>query len=68
MDISIREKGVSRHHLTIYESESEYYIEDNGSTNGTFINNKKINPFQKRMILDGDVISLADVKLIICIS
>lgn len=68
MDISIPENGVSRHHLTIYESESGYYIEDNDSTNGTFINNKKINPFQKRVILDGDIVTLAETKLIICIS
>ena len=68
MDISIPENGVSRHHLTIYESEFGYYIEDNDSTNGTFINNKKINPFQKRVILDGDIVTLAETKLIICIS
>ena len=68
MDIYIPENGVSRHHLTIYESEFGYYIEDNDSTNGTFINNKKINPFQKRVILDGDIVTLAETKLIICIS
>ena len=50
------------------KSEFGYYIEDNDSTNGTFINNKKINPFQKRVILDGDIVTLAETKLIICIS
>ncbi len=38
------EKGVSRKHAVIHRSGADYTVEDMGSTNGTYINRKRIQP------------------------
>lgn len=42
-DIVIPELIVSKFHCTIYAKEGTIYIQDNTSTNGTYIHNQKIN-------------------------
>ena len=42
-DITINDASVSRHHATIIQSSSGIVINDNGSSNGTFINGNRIN-------------------------
>src|SRR5215472_406107 len=41
-DIKIRDQSISKRHARIYADGGEWYIEDLGSSNGTFINNKRI--------------------------
>ncbi len=41
-DIVIEEKTISSGHLTLVEREGDWYVEDNNSTNGTYLNGKKI--------------------------
>ena len=41
-DVSIHDTFVSAHHARIFTYQSASYIEDLGSTNGTFINDKKV--------------------------
>ncbi len=41
-DITINDASVSRHHATIIQSSSGIMINDNGSSNGTFINGNRI--------------------------
>ncbi len=48
------EGGVSRKHAVIHRSGSVYTIEDMGSTNGTYINKKKIQPHAPQAIKPGD--------------
>jgi len=57
------EKGVSRRHAKITRRGSEVFIEDLGSINGTFLNRKKLTPYQPRMLTSGDELQLG--KLII---
>ena len=57
-DITISDPEVSRHHVRLLKREESVYLEDLGSTNGTFLNGERIsNPQQLRV---GDVITLGD--------
>lgn len=42
LDMVLVEDMVSRHHATIISNDNEIWIEDVGSTNGTFVNGEKI--------------------------
>jgi len=42
-DISIDNTAISRHHLTLVLKSGIYFVTDPGSTNGTFVNGKRIN-------------------------
>ena len=47
-DIIIEENPtISRKHCTIYFENGSYYLEDNGSSNGTWLDDKKIQPEEK---------------------
>ncbi|MGD8456800.1 MAG: FHA domain-containing protein [Anaerolineales bacterium] len=56
-------QGVSRLHATIRIDEENITIEDLGSSNGTRINSKKIDPHQHFPITHGDVIALGRFKI-----
>jgi pSer/pThr/pTyr-binding forkhead associated (FHA) protein len=57
------EKGVSRKHAVIHHSGSEYTVEDMGSTNGTFLNKKKVQPHAPETIKPGDEIRFGKLSL-----
>ncbi len=46
-DISVTAEGVSRNHLEIHSNNGEYLIVDLGATNGSFINEEKLEPKAK---------------------
>jgi len=48
------EKGVSRKHAVIHRSGADYTLEDMGSTNGTYVNRKKVQPNVPQAIKPGD--------------
>ncbi len=41
-DIVLRDSRVSRYHAVIVKEGERYYVYDNGSTNGTYLNNKRL--------------------------
>ncbi len=51
---------ISRKHCRITCVSGLYYINDEGSANGTFVNGVKLNPGQKMQINHGDIIRLAN--------
>jgi pSer/pThr/pTyr-binding forkhead associated (FHA) protein len=57
-DINIHDKKISLTHLIIENEEDGYYIQDNKSAFGTYLNEKKINI--RTLINDGDIIRLGD--------
>ncbi len=62
-DAIINSRTISRLHARIYEeskTSGKYTIEDLNSTNGTFVNYKRIEPYQKVPIAVGDIICFAD--------
>lgn len=53
-------KMISRKHCRITNMNDIYYISDERSANGTFVNGVRLNPGQKIQINRGDIIRLAD--------
>lgn len=41
-DVSLNDQNVSRRHAEVYKQEGKFYLRDNNSTNGTFINGTRI--------------------------
>jgi len=57
LDTDDPEAKVSRRHARITLSNGQYFLEDLGSTNGTFINRgKRLLPGQRQALCDGDEI------------
>jgi hypothetical protein len=53
-DIPIGANGVSRHHARIVRTEDEILIEDLNSTNGTWLNTKRLEPNEPKLMHEGD--------------
>ena len=61
-DIVIDDELASRDHAYIVIEKNKYKIGDMGSSNGTFLNNKKIS--SPKVLNDGDKISIGDTELV----
>jgi len=59
-EIQVDDKLASRNHAVIYFRDGGFEIEDLGSSNGTFVNNKAIT---SGPILNGDLITIGDTVL-----
>ncbi len=46
-DIPLTAEGVSRNHLEVIFENGEYFVKDLGATNGSFINEQKLEPNTK---------------------
>lgn len=55
---------ISRCHALITFDGNDYYIEDQGSSNGTFVNGRELEEGRKKKLSSGDVIMLAEVTMI----
>jgi len=55
--------GVSRLHAVIKRMEGHVYIMDLGSSNGTYLNGRRINPHTEEVIRHGDVFALGKLKI-----
>lgn len=53
-----RENGVSRHHALISKDQDLIKVMDLKSTNGSFLNEARMLPFQPRILRDGDELRL----------
>ena len=59
-DVRIKDSTVSSHHAKIVTFYNASYIEDLGSTNGTFVNGKQV---KKQTLKPGDIITLGALSL-----
>ncbi|MEZ4726290.1 MAG: FHA domain-containing protein [Caldilineaceae bacterium] len=59
--IEDRDKRVSRWHATIFERADQFYIRDEGSAGGTYVNRNKIEPRQETPLAHNDVINFNTV-------
>ena len=57
------EEGVSRRHARIFLDEGQLAVEDLDSTNGTFLNGSRLEPYVSRPLYDGDVLRLGLLKI-----
>lgn len=60
-DLAIEDPAVSGHHARIAKIHAVYFIEDLKSTNGTFVNNKRIDRHQLR---DTDIVMIGRHRII----
>ena len=59
--IPLEFRGISRYHCRLIQDKDNYIIKDNGSKNGTFLNNKKLEgPI---LLSKGDIIKLGNIAL-----
>ncbi len=63
-DVVVDNKLVSRHHAVIQKIRDAYFLRDDGSTNGTFLNGRRI-PDDKYIKLNaGDKITVGTASLV----
>lgn len=53
-------KMISRKHCSIVKNSGSYFILDEGSANGTYVNRVRLTPGQTQEIKKGDIVRLAD--------
>ena len=63
-DVILEDSSVSRMHARISREGKEYYLEDLNSTNGTFKNGLRLQPYEKRKLEPGDELKCGRVILI----
>lgn len=64
VDVVLEDSSVSRLHARITREGEEYHLEDLNSTNGTFKNGLRLQPYEKRKLETGDEIRCGRVTLI----
>jgi predicted RNase H-like nuclease (RuvC/YqgF family) len=62
-DACVPSKLVSRHHARLLIGPNAVIVEDAGSTNGCYVNDRLI---QQQLMRDGDVLSLGDLRYRLC--
>ena len=60
-DVFIDNVGVSRIHTHVIYHEGRFWVQDSGSSNGTFLNGKQV---QQAALKDGDEIQIGKYKII----
>lgn len=63
VDLILEDASVSRMHARITRTKEEIYVEDLNSTNGTYKNGLRLQPYEKRRLEKGDEIRLGKVIL-----
>lgn len=61
-DLGINDKSVGRLHAFIREEEEQYYIIDNSSINGTFVNGIRLEPGEYNEVILGDEIIFSRIS------
>lgn len=62
--VVIDNKLASRHHAVIQKVKDEYFVRDENSTNGTFVNDRRIPPGKYVKLSAGDKITIGNATLV----
>lgn len=54
IDLDLQAKTVSHYHATIFNDSGMYFISDNGSSNGTFVNGRRISPNEGKVPIENN--------------
>lgn len=57
------EQGVSRLHMFLHYTDGNLFVEDNSSTNGTFVDGERLRPHQRQEITNGAEVRLGMLRL-----
>lgn len=60
-------KTISRHHAKVTQESGAYFVEDLESTNGTYINGKRLEKGVKERLNQGDMLTFAEHTYEVCI-
>lgn len=60
-DIVLEHETVSGEHARIQFEQGQFYVYDLASTNGTYVNNRRV---QRQMLMDGDVVRFGGAELV----
>ncbi len=63
-DVVLEDSSISRIHARIIKEGEYYYLEDLNSTNGTFKNGLRLQPYEKRRLEEGDDIRCGKVLFV----
>lgn len=63
-DLCLPESTISRKHASFHCENGEYFVSDLGSTNGTFLNGKRLENLKKYKLSQGDIIRFAREEFI----
>lgn len=66
VDLVLEDVSVSRMHARIIKEGNEVYLEDLNSTNGSYKNGLRLQPYEKRKLEEGDEIKFGKKTLIYC--
>jgi len=62
-DICVEDINISRQHFYITKKDSEYFITDLGSSNGTYVDDTLLKPHQPFPLKSGAVISILEIEM-----
>jgi len=65
-DLVFEDASISRLHARIIKEQENYFLEDLNSTNGTFKNGLRMQPYEKRKLEEGDEVKLGKKVLFFC--
>lgn len=64
IDLDLPSKTVSHLHATIYHENGAYFISDNGSANGTFLNSSRLSPNQRKELTHGSRVRISNIDFV----
>lgn len=61
--VVVHDRSVSRCHAVVgYDVQQGFYLMDVGSSNGTYLNSKRLSVLKRYALIDGDVITLCNLQ------
>ena len=60
--VQLLPQQISREHALLEVEQDQIYLTDRGSSNGTFINDRKISAHVRTRLKNGDIITFADIS------